>query len=181
MNPDLIIFNLLRSLTEFHFAVNWLIVFLAEYLGYILVAALFYFIFAVKKDWRERWYYFAAGLLSVFLARWIVTDVIRFFYYRPRPFLAFDFAPLIESASASFPSGHAAFFFALVPFAFLLDKKFGYWFTGAVVLMGFARVAAGVHWPSDIIGGAATGLLSFAAVWFILPKFKESVAQEKFV
>lgn len=172
MNFDVAIVNLIRPLAELHFVVNWLIVFLAEYLGYILAAALIYFILVVKKDWRGRWHYFALGLLSVILSRGILTDLIRFFYERPRPFLALDFVPLFEKTSGSFPSGHMAFFFALVPIAFLMNKKFGYWFFGAALLMGIARIAAGVHWPSDIIGGIAAGLLSFVVIWKLLPPLK---------
>jgi len=170
MNIDIGIFAFFRHLAGVSALLDWLIIFFAEYLGYILVAVLIYFIFSAKKDWRIRWYYAAIGFLSAILSRGILIDLIRFFYDRARPFSTLDFTPLIENGAASFPSGHMAFFFALVPLAFILNKKFGWWFAVAAVLMGIARITAGVHWPSDIIGGMGLGLLSFAVVWHILPK-----------
>jgi undecaprenyl-diphosphatase len=117
------------------------------------------------------WFYIAFGATAVILSRGIITEVIRFFYNRPRPFLALSFVPLLNENSGSFPSGHASFFFALAPLAFLINKKAGYWFLVSSFSMVFARVAAGVHWPSDILGGIAIGLASFWIVKFALPKF----------
>lgn len=172
---DGIIVNFFHSFAGRHFLSDWLIIFFAEYLGYCMVAALAYVLWKTVKDWRRAWYYAATGVLAVILARGLVTEGVRFFYYRPRPFAAFNFAPLINEVSGSFPSGHAAFFFALVPLAFLLGKKAGYWFVAASLLMAFARIAAGVHWPSDILGGIAIGLASFWIIKLALPAFGQEI------
>ena len=78
------------------------IIFLANYLQYplvalFLVAVYFGFISKSEKN-RILW----SALFSVTIARLGVTELIRFFYYRPRPFLAYnfvtDFLQLMNSA-----------------------------------------------------------------------------------
>ncbi len=175
---DLAIFNFLHQLAGRFFLLDWLFIFFASYLQYFLVVVLIYFIFSRSKDWRAAWYRIGMGVLAVILARGILTEAIRFFYSRPRPFLVLQFSPLIRESSGSFPSGHAAFFFALAPLAFLVSKKSGYWFTAGSLLMLISRIIVGVHWPADILAGMIIGLFSFWFVRFLLPAFKYHPADE---
>ena len=71
---------------------------------------------------------------------------------------------MIPESGNSLPSGHAAFMFALAMELWFLDKKWGAWFMLFAVLNGAARVFVGVHWPLDILAGAAVGILSALAV-----------------
>jgi len=73
--------------------------------------------------------------------------------------------------SASFPSGHAAFFFALSAGVYSFNKKAGIWFFVVSALIGLARVFAGVHYFSDIVGGLAVGLFSFWVISFLISNF----------
>lgn len=59
----------------------------------------------------------------------------------------------------SFPSGHAATAFAAAMVVGFLKPR---WFVPALVvavLVGVSRIAVGAHYFSDVIGGAATGVL----------------------
>ena len=99
--------------------------------------------------------------LSLLLARGILTELIRYFYHRPRPFLVLDFEPLIEKMNqGALPSGHAAFYFALAGAIFFLNRRSGWYFLIGASAVGFGRVLVGVHWPLDIVIGALAGLLS---------------------
>ena len=83
--------------------------------------------------------------------------------------MALDFTPLIEPVNqGAFPSGHAAFYFSLAGVIWLLNKNLGWRFAGAAALMGLARVFVGVHWPLDILGGAAAGIISVYIVYLLL-------------
>jgi len=42
----------------------------------------------------------------------------------------------------------------------------------AAILNGLARVSAGLHWPTDILGGVVTGAVSFGLIWLLLRWYK---------
>ncbi|MEK7579836.1 MAG: phosphatase PAP2 family protein [Patescibacteria group bacterium] len=144
-----------------------IIIFLAKYLPYILLAV--FFVLFLKKI---NWSFLFVPLISALISRFVFTELIRFFYFRPRPFVEQGFVPLFEhDPTASFPSGHAAFFFALSAGVYSFNKKAGLWFFAASFLVGFARFLAGVHYFSDILGGAALGIFSFWLVEFLIVRF----------
>ena len=148
---------------------DFLIIFLGEYLGYILLAGLLVFWWKNRKRYTKLLFKFIAAAV---LSRGIITESIRLFWERPRPFVEQHLTPLIEhTASASFPSGHAALFFALGTILFFYNKTAGALFLlGAAVLSG-ARVFAFLHWTSDIIGGAVIGVVSAFFVLKISQRF----------
>ena len=95
----------------------------------------------------------------------MLVEIIRKFFPRPRPFLAHQVVQLIaKDSEKSFPSGHAAAFFAIAMAVYFYDKKAGYALFIAAVLISLARVVAGIHYPTDIIGGAVLGVIVAWAV-----------------
>lgn len=133
----------------------------ASYLPYVLGAA-----FVVAVLWPvRRWRMAAAGLVSAAVARGLLKPLILLFVHRPRPYVALStvrniIGPQTGEEFQSFPSGHALFFFALATAVFLYDRRLGWWFFAGATLMGIARVVGGIHWPSDIVGGAVIGILT---------------------
>ncbi len=142
---------------------NVLGIFFAEYLPYLLVLAFLVLVY-YQNGWRRKVYLFSEGALAIILARGLVTEAIHFFYHHPRPFVFYGFTPLISESGWSFPSGHAAWFFALAFVVWYANRKWGWWFFALATIMGVARIYVGVHWPLDIAGGAAIGLL---CAWFV--------------
>lgn len=140
-----------------------IILFSAKYLGYILLAA-----FAILFLKNRNKLFLFLPLTAALISRFVFTEIIKFFYFRPRPFVEQAISPLIEHApTASFPSGHTAFFFALSAGVYSFNKKVGLWFFVASTLIGFSRVFAGLHYISDIVGGLAVGLFSFWLINFV--------------
>lgn len=97
-----------------------------------------------------------AGLVAWLLASNIIGRAIN----RPRPFESSGVHEILfHRPTYSFPSDHAAFLFAL-SFSFWLSgyKKLATVVFIASLLIGAARIAVGVHFPSDIISGAILGI-----------------------
>lgn len=133
-------------------------IFLAKYLPYLIVLA---FIFWFLRNRRKNWYIFSISLGLAIVARFGIVFLIRLFYYHPRPFVVLDdIGQLLDyNLSSSFPSGHAAFFFALATGTHLFNKKAGTVLLVLAGLNGFARVFVGIHWPADVLFGAFIGIL----------------------
>ncbi len=148
--------------------------FLAAHLAYVLCALLVVVVIAGARTLKEK----AETLIVVgaagLIARFGAVELVRLFFYRPRPFLALGFEPLVSETSGSFPSGHATFFFAIGTALFCYDRKWGSVFLAAAAFVAFGRVAAGVHYPSDVLGGAVIGALvgwaTYRAARFLLKK-----------
>ena len=158
---DLISFNLIHGIAGKWQFFDWFGIFLANYLGYFLV--LVALILILKQiGWQRKIYFLSLLSLSLILSRGIIAEAIKFFSARPRPFSVLNIQPLIDAngINASMPSGHAAFYFALAMAVFFLNKKMGLYFGAAAILMGIARIFAGVHWPTDILAGAVIGIVS---------------------
>lgn len=65
-----------------------------------------------------------------------------------------------EPLNASFPSGHTAVSFAVAAALFLVDRRIGLVAGLVAASVAFGRVAVGVHFPSDILGGLVAGIAS---------------------
>ncbi len=115
-------------------------------------------------------------LLADLFAGFFVADGIKQFVHRQRPSnLAFALPQEGEFGGNSFPSGHAATAFGIAfTLWFLTRKSERAWIGQAAlvwaILVGISRVYMGVHWPTDVIGGAFAGLIGAAAVILVLSK-----------
>ena len=79
---------------------------------------------------------------------------------------------MVAENHCSFPSGHAAFFFALAMAVYFYNKKWGTWFFATAILITVARVIAGVHYPPDILGGAVIGIMVAYIVFYFAERTK---------
>ena len=158
---DLSIFNWFYGFAGQGVWSDRLIVFIAERLIYAL---LLWFVYLVARAaWREEWrsvQTYCRAVISALVARFVVAEAIRFFYHHPRPFVALGLHSLFNETSYSFPSGHAIFLFALSTGVYMANKRQGRIFYFASFIICLARIAAGVHYPSDILGGMILGILT---------------------
>ena len=97
------------------------------------------------------------------LLPWLLVEyVLKELTHRPRPFTALtEVVPLIALPSGySFPSGHAcAAFAAATALTLAFPDKSGNRAFIPAVLISLSRVYLGVHYPLDILAGAAFGML----------------------
>lgn len=161
-----------------------LIVFRVEWLPWWVIAGLLAFglaaflplstVFPSFRLFRRRnWEMVVIALVAAAIARFGVIELIRLFYNRPRPFEVLTDLNLLLSHSpgGSFPSGHAAFFFALAAVVSRYYPKTSILFFAAAFSLSLNRVVVGLHWPSDIVGGAVIGIAVGLFVHVIAQKF----------
>jgi len=159
MNDSL--FHVLNGLAGRSETGDTLIIFLTNPFAYLIAVILVIFFFHHKDEGggaRDGVVILSAAILS-----WFLALAFKEFFGQPRPFVAFgDITPLISvsslDGSGAFPSGHTAFFASVVGSLYFYHRRAAYWFALIPLLIGFARVAAGVHFPIDILGGYLLGL-----------------------
>ena len=95
-----------------------------------------------------------------------VKDLVQ----RPRPFEAHpQIHPLYVVHSSSFPAGHAATAFAGATLLSYVAPRAAPALFALALAIGFSRVYVGVHYPSDILAGAAIGTsIGLAAILLLV-------------
>lgn len=141
-----------------------LIVFVAKYFLYLSVAIVgVYWLRASTNDkFSLAWKLVAGGILALAMAR-----VSAHFYYDTRPFVAHHIKPLFaHAADNGFPSDHALLTSFLGFSLLAYSRRIAAVLLVIAVLVGWARVAAHVHSPIDIIGSFVfAGVSAAIIVW----------------
>ncbi len=166
---NIAIFQYFHSFAGQSVCFDSIIIFCAKYFPYLMVVGLGLFL-VFGRDKKRGWKMVFYSVSAVILSRLVITEIIRYFYPVARPFIVYNFTPLIYDHASSFPSGHAAFFFALATIIFLFHKKWGIaYFAGSFIIV-LSRIMAGIHWPTDTLGGLIVGVGLAALVWFLIKK-----------
>lgn len=165
MNLDTQLFYWLHGLDGKNAILDQIIVFFGDYFIWVVILA---FVCSVYYHYRknngEKKYFPLFALLSAIFANMLIADLIKEVSHISRPYLVLPIHHLLTDNSYAFPSGHTTFMFALATGVYAYDKKFAVALYIFGLLIGVARVMGGVHWPSDILGGA---LIRFVTVWLI--------------
>ncbi|HVQ44075.1 MAG TPA: phosphatase PAP2 family protein [Candidatus Saccharimonadia bacterium] len=127
-----------------------LIIFTAQYLHLaILAVAAVVWLTLPREDKRKL----ALTALLAAVIGFALTKVAGALYYNPRPFVADHVVPLIyHAANNGFPSNHTVLAMLVALLVLQVSKRWGIVLVAAALVVGAARVAAGVHSPLDIAG-----------------------------
>ena len=99
----------------------------------------------------------------------LIATILKEIIHIDRSFVQFSkISPLFNpNQEYAFPSTHASIFSALAFSIFFLHKKVGYIFMLFALLIGLARITAGVHFPIDIFGGFILGaVVAYLVAYF---------------
>ena len=103
----------------------------------------------------------------IVLADTLSSKILKELIARPRPCHGIDGVALVQGIHAlvpcgpgkSFPSSHAVNNFAVATLFAFYYRRYTWWFIAGASLVALSRPAVGVHYPSDILGGALIGSL----------------------
>ena len=85
------------------------------------------------------------------------SHLLKMIFKAPRPYQTWDITPLTEVSGYSFPSMHATFIFAALPFFLDGRRRFFAIWTLFATLVAWSRVYVGVHYVSDVLVGGMLG------------------------
>jgi len=151
--PELDVFRAVNDLPDALFPALWP---LMQFGAVLVVPATA----AVAAAFRR--YRLAAEVVAAGVAAWLLAKVVKDLVFRERPAAILDQVNLhgASAAGRGFVSGHAAIAFALaVLVAPHLPRRWRWVPWAVAVVVAFARVYVGAHFPLDVVGGAGLGLL----------------------
>ena len=149
---------------------NWRIFFhfFAEYGIVLIVIGLIYLIIRNRIN-----AFFAAGLAIILST--ITSFLVYLIWQRPRPYVTYaEVSKLVTHTSVnSFPSGHTFLSFAIAMVVLLYGhKKLGVLMFAVAILIAVSRVATGIHYFSDVIGGTIIGMSGGILSYWVMESFE---------
>ena len=162
--------------------VGWLdpvMAFISSEMGWIPFYAVLLFLVFYKYRWKGFWVLLGV-IVVITLSDQISASVFKPIFHRLRP--CYD--PLIEDlvytpkgkpgGHYGFISSHAANTFALASFIYMTMRKhyskIGWLMFSWAILVSYSRIYMGVHFPGDIICGAAVGMMLGFGIGYILKR-----------
>lgn len=116
---------------------------------------------------RHAWRTVIVAVVAVLVADFLASSLLKPWLHRPRPpFTLPDVRLLVQvGPSFSFPSSHAVNTAAV---ATALSRAYGWWALPALAfaaVVAYSRVYVGVHYPVDVLAGAALGVGVAELAW----------------
>lgn len=167
MNLNNYLFITLNNLIYKSAVIDRLVYFLAQPFGLMVIGCALLtlsIIFLRHKRIGSNDRLVFSELMSVVMSMgvaWFISLIIKIITHIPRPFLVHPSSQLLflYGGYNSFPSGHATIFFALATAIYYYSRFAGVLFYISAILISLSRVAAGIHYPIDIIVGAMIGIV----------------------
>lgn len=138
---------------------------------WLILVFLVFALWLVSRKNRSQ-HHAAFEVLWAAVVALVFTSIFASLMGRVRPFLVVDaiypiHALIPPPLNTSFPSGHTATSVAMAAIIFLAHRRLGWLAIGAATLIALGRMAVGVHYPTDLMGGIVVGLLAAWTVRFM--------------
>lgn len=129
-----------------------------------------YLLFAVFILFRDKnlnafIYILTALSIGLFFGEGVIKKLVK----RKRPFANYHKMLIDLPKSYSFPSGHTTSSFAVLGVVWMTFPKYKTIILVLAVLIAFSRLYLHVHYPTDVLGGIALGILCASVTVWISP------------
>ncbi len=121
-------------------------------------------------------------MVSMLIGLLVTNLVIKNWVARVRPYELIDGLQRIIEAQHdySFPSGHTTNSLACAWVLFRrAPKKYGVTALVLAILISLSRLYVGVHYPTDVLGGAVIGICSATLALWLVPKLEAKIPAMK--
>ncbi len=172
-NWNLQAFSLLNAGIHPHHGILALATMLAQYCIYCIPV---YFILLWFWNVQCRSNVLQAAFSMLFAI--LINGIIRDFWHQSRPFvLGIGHTYLAHAPDSAFPSNHMALMWAVgVTFLMISEMRLmGVLVFILALLVGWARIYLGVHFPLDMIGGMITGTSGAMMLAYWWPSLEQYV------
>src|SRR5688572_11617269 len=161
---DEAILRSINSLAAVPFFASLGVLFSSKWLAFAVLAPI-----AIQLALQKKWIAILSVALAIGASDAVCSQVVKPFFDRQRPCRTLSDLerPVSCGPGESFPSNHAS-----NAFAFLLSSaplfRYGWiWCAPIALAIAGSRVLLGVHYPSDVLGGAMIGSCFGALAWWI--------------
>ncbi len=168
MNPDLALLHWLNDFVGVCPPLDWIARALVNDFAIpticALVAVALWFAGATAAERTRNQRAVILIALGILFSQALIKDLAGW-YFRPRPFAVEPVKLLFYRPSvSSFPSIPIAVVFTFAAGAWRANRRVAQGLIGLGIAYAWARVYAGVHYPSDVLGGA---LIGAGMIWML--------------
>ncbi|PEA55622.1 undecaprenyl-diphosphatase [Bacillus pseudomycoides] len=162
------VFRVINDLGKQYSFLNSAMVFLAEYMVYILGLIIIVYWFTGSRKGRMM----VIQAMIAFVIAEVIGKIAGKFYFNYQPFAVFpDVNKLVDHAvDNSFPSDHTILFFSICFSLCLVRKKTGWLWLILAFCVAISRIWVGVHYPFDVVIGALIGCISALFAYGFVPR-----------
>lgn len=166
MNLD--IFRMINDLGKDFSFLNPFVIFLAEYMLYVLIIGMIGYWFTRTNQNRMM---MIQAVMATVLAE-VIGKIAGQLYSHHQPFAELtNVSQLVaHEIDNSFPSDHSIVFFTICMSIWLVRKKEGWLWLLFAFCVAISRVWVGVHYPVDVATGALIGIVSAVFVYWLVPR-----------
>ncbi|MGF9988723.1 undecaprenyl-diphosphatase [Bacillus mycoides] len=163
------IFRAINDLGKQYSFLNSAMIFLAEYMVYILCLIIIAYWFTGSRKSRMM----VIQAMVAFVIAEMIGKIAGKFHLNYQPFAVLpDVNKLVDHAvDNSFPSDHTILFFSIFFSFWLVRKKTGWLWLILAFCVAISRIWVGVHYPFDVVIGALIGCVSALFSYWLVPKF----------